>query len=310
MISPAPSVVGRLRRRARSPRRCRRRGSCRTTRPARPRRSRVRRAAAARSTLEAGGLRRAARSRRIASWLGSSRRHALCSSTAPGAVNAAMLSTWPSVSRSSTRPWPSQTIRSAPSCVAQRRPRSRPRRAAGCGWGSAGTARWSPACPSPSTAIEPPSSTNGASSRSIPRCRRAAPPTAASLSYGANFSPHALKPKCDRRAPASLSSAKTKIGPVSRSHESSIGSSTTSTAAASARARVGRVRAGSRDHRHRLERGDRVGDRRRIRARAALELDRPTASSRHGQAISVRSCGAHSAGIRRPAALMASAGRA
>ena len=47
------------------------------------------------------------------SWLGSPSA-TLCRSTSPGRVKAAMRSTWPSVSRSSTSPWPSHTTDSTP----------------------------------------------------------------------------------------------------------------------------------------------------------------------------------------------------
>ena len=85
--------------------------------------------------------------------------------------------------------------------------------------------------PSPSTVIEPPSSTIDDGRRSKPSASATRSVTAASLSYGRKRSPHELKRKStavtDPPAPTA------KIGPESRIHESSIGSSRTSTPAAS-----------------------------------------------------------------------------
>src|SRR4051812_42077128 len=96
--------------------------------------------------------------------------------------------------------------------------------------------------PSPSTAIEPPSSTKSrASMRSSPSRSSSRAATSTSSSNGANFSPQALKPKSTpARRPAPSS---TKIGPESRIHESSIGISETVTASPHA-ARASLRRAG------------------------------------------------------------------
>ena len=65
----------------------------------------------------------------------------------PAPERAITLSTWPSVSRPRPAPSPSHTTRPAPRTVRSSclDPLARQRR--GCGWGSAGTARSSPACP-------------------------------------------------------------------------------------------------------------------------------------------------------------------
>ena len=81
--------------------------------------------------------------------------------------------------------------------------------------------------PSPSTVMPPPSRTMGAANRSTPKCPASRSPMAASFSYGTYFSPQELNVKS---LIASVpSGCVTKIGPLSRSQESSMGSSTTST---------------------------------------------------------------------------------
>ncbi len=96
--------------------------------------------------------------------------------------------------------------------------------------------------PSPSTLIEPPSSTISDGIRGIPRCASSGSPTAASLSQGGKRSPHALKRKCTpARSPAPST---TKIGPLSRIHESSIGSSIRSMSPESIRRATGPRRPG------------------------------------------------------------------
>ncbi len=80
--------------------------------------------------------------------------------------------------------------------------------------------------PSPSTVKAPPSRIIGAAYRSQPKCSQRSRVTSASLSYGRYFSPHELKGKsATARRPSGPSR---KYGPLSRIHESSIGSSTTS----------------------------------------------------------------------------------
>ena len=84
--------------------------------------------------------------------------------------------------------------------------------------------------PSPSTVIEPPSSTRSVPSRrSSPSASSTRVAKTASSSQGTNFPPQALKPNW---IPARFPSpSATKIGPESRAQESSSGISTTSTPA-------------------------------------------------------------------------------
>src|SRR3954452_6480011 len=143
--------------------------------------------------------------------------------------------------------------------------------------------------PVPSTAMAPPSSTISERAHGRPRWSHSRPAIVASSSHGGNFPPHALNPNCTPR-PSSR-----KIGPLSRSHESSIGASQTSTFAVStARA------SGPSPGRQTIRTGSNAAI---ALATPALSRRAPArrpshSSRRHGQAISVRSCGVHSAGMR------------
>ena len=80
--------------------------------------------------------------------------------------------------------------------------------------------------PSPSTVIEPPSRIIGASNSRIPRWAAIRSGSRASSAWGCQRSPQALKPNLT--AATSPAASRTKIGPLSRVQESSIGSSRTS----------------------------------------------------------------------------------
>ena len=223
------------------------------------------------------------------------------SSTRPGAVNATTLSTWPSVPSSSAIASASHTMRSTPSALAQRRLDLGSRSSAGLRFGLSRQRSVVTSRPAPSTAIDPPSSTIGTSRTGRPSCAAIAPPTAASASHGDHFSPHALNRKCS--AWRNPSSATTTIGPVSRIHESSIGSATTSTPApqhCAGRLGVG----GRRDHRDRLVRARSRERSRRTPARAPARPASPhspmSAIATVGHAMSVRSWRSVSAGMREP----------
>src|SRR3954454_5167409 len=209
------------------------------------------------------------------------------SAIVPGPVNAATRSTWPSVSRSSSSPKGSQTTRSTPSRArssASISSRDQP----GLRFGLSRHSSVVTSVPAPSTAIAPPSSTIAERSHGRPSWSHRRPAIVASSSHGGNFPPHALKPNWMPR-PSSR-----KIGPLSRSHESSMGASQISTAPASA------VRASAPSPgRHTMSTGSKAAIALATPAvsRRASASAGPHSSRRHGQAMRVRSCGASSAGI-------------
>ena len=112
--------------------------------------------------------------------------------------------------------------------------------------------------PSPSTAIEPPSSTKR---RVVAAVAEVVDEQAADRRV-AVVGRELLAPRVEAEVHAGAlarRSSRTKIGPLSRSHESSIGSSTISTSPVSAaRASAASCAVGA-DHGQRLERGDGVG---------------------------------------------------
>ena len=234
---------------------------------------------------------------RSRSWFGLSGSARLCSSTRPGAMNATTLSTWPSVSSSSAipsaepdDPLDAEVASSAPSSISLARQRRVAVRVEQAPLGGHERAR---AVDGDRAALE---HDRRARARS-PRCSASsAADSASSRSYGVNFSPQRVEPRSATPTRGRRRRRATTIGPVSRIHESSIGSSTTSTLARARGARLRGLRAAgwrpsspARTPRSRW---------RPPRGRAApARAARPTARVRHGHAISVRSCGAHSAGI-------------
>ena len=118
--------------------------------------------------LQAGRRAAGAGSPRQCSKLGFASSVTVWSTTLPGATNAQMLSTWPSVSSSSTSPRPSQTTRSTPSCA---RSSASISSRASCGLRCSSSRHCSVviSVPSPSTVIEPPSRIEVGARRAAPR---------------------------------------------------------------------------------------------------------------------------------------------
>ena len=112
----------------------------------------------------------------------------------PGRLNAATLSTWPSVSSSRARPYGSQITASSPRASHTSSSISvwvRPGFRLGCMRHCVVVA----AVPMPSTVIDPPSNTRGTGCTGWSIVRAHAEATAASRSQGANFSPQPLNVK-------------------------------------------------------------------------------------------------------------------
>ena len=155
--------------------------------------------------------------------------------------------------------------------------------------------------PAPSTAIDPPSSTIGDVVHGKAEVRGDPPPDRRVGVPGRPLLAPGVEPEVQRVA-ACRRGATTTIGPVSRIHESSIGSATISTRSSTAAPDVVDV-AGRRHERDRLERGDHVRDlgvdvARAVEAGVAPETISAIATV--GHAISVRSWRSVSAGMRVP----------
>ena len=153
--------------------------------------------------------------------------------------------------------------------------------------------------PRPSTMIDPPSSTSGASTTPVPKRAAKAAPAASSRSHPSNFSPQALNRKCTPIGPSGP--PVTKSGPLSRTHESSRWISMTSTpspVAARASAASAAVDATT-------VTGSKAATASATPAysRLASSRESPHNSRRHGHEMRVRLWGAVSGGIRYPASV-------
>ena len=251
-------VVGLLARApGRSARRCRRRSSCRAPRSAA---RRGRRTAAAAAPRPPGPPPAAARrSRAWCSQFGLASSATVWSSTCPGAMKAQMLSTWPSVSSSSTSPCPSQTTVWTPSSSLQP-PRDlvlrQLRVALRVQQALLGGDQRALAVDGDRAALEDQVAWRRCAPPPSARAARAA--TSASSSYGRNFSPQALKPKSTpARRPVAVEHEDRARVAHPRVVDRDLGRPRRPRRTA-ARAALAVLRAG--DHRHRLEGRDRVGD--------------------------------------------------
>ena len=220
-------------------------------------------------------------------------------SATPGATNAHTLSTWPSVSRSSTSPAASQTTRSTPSQSCSAASISS-RDIDGFRLGCSRHCSVVTSVPAPSTVIAPPSSTSGAPSCPRPSRSASRDASASSASNGTYFWPQPLKRKSTARRVADV------VGHDDR--------------AGVAHPRVVDRLLDDVDAVDPVECPRRLvacaeRSRRRSRVRSGRRLARPptwaarAASScashndrRAGHTTRVRSCGSHSAGIENPSA--------
>src|SRR5918994_4467254 len=131
----------------------------------------------------------------------------------------------------------------------------------------------------------------------MPRCSAMRRGTCASRSYGRYFSPHELNPKwTSAMRPAA---SRTKIGPLSRIHESSIGSGRISTPSAHRR-RTSACCSGSQTMTTGSKAAIALATAAYSRSASSNRSPQSSLRVRVGHSIRHASCGSHSAGIERP----------